>query len=150
MAIIPHLQVRNLEESIGFYRDVLGFHLEWLDEDDQDFGMAMMSRGDKSISFSNQSHSEDSDFVSEFSGELLMFEEEVDLLFDDITNSAEEITPNFSIDKSINESHGLRRFTIRDCNGYRITFAMVMNEVVDIDDSEGQHRSRRREFSVVR
>lgn len=150
MAIIPHLQVRNLEESIGFYRDVLGFHLEWLDEDDQDFGMAMMSRGDKSISFSNQSHSEDSDFVSEFSGELLMFEEEVDLLFEDISNFADVVTPNFSVDKPISESHGLRRFTIRDCNGYRITFAMVMNEVVDIEDREIQHRLRRREFSVVR
>lgn len=153
MAIIPHLQVRNLEESIGFYRDVLGFHLEWQDNDGQDLASAMMSRGDKSISFSNQCHSQDSEFVSEFSGELMMFEEEVDFMFDEIETSAKSSKANFSIIAPLTESHGLRRFTMLDCNGYRITFAMVLNDVIDVTDTADsgvKRRPKSQQFNVVR
>jgi len=150
MAIIPHLQVRNLDESIRFYRDVLGFHLEWQDTDDESHESAMMSRGDNSISFKNQSHSENKEFAAELSGELMMFEEEVDFMYDEIKCEAKGSEEKISIVDSLKDSNGLRRFSILDCNGYRITFAAVLNEISDRIDAVAQTRSTKREFSVIR
>ena len=149
MAFIPHLQVRNLEESIRFYRDILGFHLEWQDIDDQDHESAMMSRRDASISFSNQSYSENTEFAAELTGELMMFEEEVDFMFEEIESDSEDSTGNFSIVDSLKESNGLRWFSILDCNGYRITIAAVVNNVSDRVDTFASTRPNKREFSVI-
>lgn len=149
MAIIPHLQVRNLEESIRFYRDILGFHLEWQDIDDQDHESAMMSRGDNSISFSNQSHSENTEFAAELTGELMMFEDEVDFMFEEIESDSEDPMGNFSIVDSLKESNGLRRFSILDCNGYRITISAVLNNGSDRVDAIASTRPNKLEFSVI-
>jgi uncharacterized glyoxalase superfamily protein PhnB len=107
----PFIPVRNLQETLDFYRDKFGFYEEWK------FGEVDggIRRDDMRLVFC-----EDPDYIKEINNEtynftLTWFVDNVD----DIYNEFKE--RNIEIKSDIEDKPwGIREFTIEDINGYRI------------------------------
>jgi len=120
----PHLPVKNLQETLRFYRDVLGFYDEWTwknkDGEIKDGGIR---RDDMRLLFA-----EDADFASSVNNKnnrlpLLWFVENIDEVFSEFQSRNIEIT-----DTLRTHSYGLREFSFVDINGYYIRVAEDANE----------------------
>lgn len=108
---IPFLPVRNLEETIQFYRDVLGFHSEWYWGDPPtDAGIGR--DGLNLLFVKNEKFAE----LLTNSGERLeicLFVSNVDEIFRELKNKHVQMVSELR-----NEPWQVREFSIIDCNGY--------------------------------
>ncbi len=107
----PFLPVRNLRQTLDYYREHFGFYEEWL-WGDIDGGIR---RDDMRLIFT-----EEPDFVNKFNTDqthfvLIWFVDNVDEIYEEFKQRNIEITQDIK-----NEPWGIREFSIRDINGYLI------------------------------
>src|ERR1043166_6440694 len=107
----PHLPVKNLQETLAFYREKLGFYDEWT-WGDKDGGIR---RDDMWLLFA-----EDPEFVNNMNNHnhrlpLMWFVDNIDEVFSEFQNRDIEIAENLKT-----HSYGLREFSFIDINGYYI------------------------------
>ena len=120
--LTPNLMVENVNETIEYYRDVLGFELVMTVPEEGEFDWAMMSCGGVELMFQSRGSlgAEYPPFAElEIGGSLGFYIEVagIDELYAGLVERAEVVTePHTTF-------YGMREFTIRDCNGYVLTFA---------------------------
>src|SRR5258705_13801468 len=107
----PHLPVKNLKQTLDFYRDTLGFYEEWT-WGEKDGGIR---RDDMRLLFG-----EDPDFINAVNSEkhrlpLMWFVDNIDEIFSEFQRRNIEIE-----DTLRTHSYGLREFAFIDINGYYI------------------------------
>jgi len=110
----PHLPVKDLRQTISYYRDTLGFSEEWT-AGSRDGGI---SRDDMRLLFA-----EDPKFVNDINNfrhrlPLMWFVYNIDEIYSEFQNREIVI-----VDKLKYRSYGLREFAFIDINGYYIRVA---------------------------
>ena len=110
----PHLPVKNLKQTLDFYRNTLGFYEEWT-WGEKDGGIR---RDDMRLLFG-----EDPDFINALNDEkhrlpLMWFVDNIDEIFSEFQGRNIEIA-----DTLRTHSYGLREFAFIDINGYYIRVA---------------------------
>ena len=112
--LVPLLQVRDLDETVAFYRDTLGFRLCWREGD-----TASLQHGRVGLMFSTGSNlgAEPS-----LSGTLYFYPESLKSLWRQLRNEVEVEWPLETM------GYGTQEFGIRDCNGYILAFAEVLSD----------------------
>ena len=110
----PHLPVRNIRQTLDFYRDILGFYEEWT-WGDKDGGIR---RDEMRLLFG-----EDADFTAAINNEknrlpLMWFVDNIEEIYSEFQERNIEIV---SILK--NHPYELREFAFIDINGYYIRVA---------------------------
>lgn len=113
----PHLPVKNLQQTLDYYRDILGFTEEWI-FGEKDGGIR---RDDMRLLFT-----EDADFTDEINTEnhrlsLMWFVENIDGVYAEFKKRNVKLA-----DKLRTHSNGLREFAFIDINGYYIRIAEGM------------------------
>jgi uncharacterized glyoxalase superfamily protein PhnB len=121
----PHLPVRNLRETLDYYRDSLGFYEEWTSANDQgkviDGGIR---RDDMRLLFA-----EEPGFVDTINSckksrlPLIWFVDNIDEIFSEFQNRKIEFA-----DPLRTHPYGLREFSFVDINGYYIRVAEAKGE----------------------
>lgn len=120
--LTPNLMVENVNATIEYYRDVLEFELVMSVPEEGEFDWAMMSCGGVELMFQSRGSlgSEYPPFAElEIGGSLGFYIEVagIDELYSGLAERAEIVAePHMAF-------YGMREFTIRDCNGYVLTFA---------------------------
>jgi uncharacterized glyoxalase superfamily protein PhnB len=123
---VPFLPVRDLKETVGYYRDKLGFSNEWFWEDtdagiERDGMNVLFVRNPKFLEAINTAGG-DRGF------ELMWFVENVDDIFEEFKAAGVEITGDLQ-----DEPWGVREFAFKDINGYYIRVA----EGLEDDEEDG-------------
>lgn len=108
----PMLRTWDIQGTITFYRDILGFTCESVD---QEWGWAHLIRDDVSLMLSGPSDYE-GDQVPTFTGSLYFTCEDVDSLFSAIKDQVKVCYPLADF------PYGMREFGIYDNNGYLLQF----------------------------
>jgi len=115
----PHLPVKNLRQTLDYYRDALGFYDEWTWENkDGLITDGGIRRDEMRLLFG-----EDADFTSRMNNAdnrlpLMWFVENIDEIFDEFKKRQIEIADTLKL-----HGHGLREFSFIDINGYYIRIA---------------------------
>lgn len=120
--LTPNLMVESVDETITFYKDVLGFEVVTTVPDAAPFDFAILKRGDVEVMF--QSRASITKDIPGFEG--LQVGGAFDLYIDltGIQDLYEAIKDKVTIIKDIHTSfYGTREFYIKDCNGYMLGFA---------------------------
>ncbi len=115
----PHLPVKNLRETLDYYRDTLGFCDEWL-FGDKDGGIR---RDDMRLLFGeNQEHV---DLINNRTNRLplMWFVDNIDNIFSEFKERKVRIA-----DTLREHPYGLREFAFIDINGYYIRVAEGTSE----------------------
>jgi len=110
----PHLPVRNLRQTLDFYRDTLGFYEEWT-FGEKDGGIR---RDDMRLLFG-----EDPEFADTINSKknrlpLMWFVDNIEEIFSEFKGRDIEIADTLKTHK-----YGLREFAFIDINGYYIRVA---------------------------
>lgn len=117
---IPLLFPEDLEESVGFYRDQLGFVVAGEDE-----GVVELKSGDQTLWLHDDDEIEDEEYQEELDeykrgvGANLCFQ------VDDVDKYHERLVGkgDAPVEQEIEEKPwGIRRFTVRDPDGYHLQF----------------------------
>lgn len=118
----PNLMVEDVNRTIDFYRDILGFTLITTVPEEGQFGWALMQRDGIEIMFqSRESLSQDMPiFKGRAIGSSLNFYIEVTGLkeFHQRIKAQVKIVEDFRT-----TFYGMQEFAIEDCNGYILSFA---------------------------
>ncbi len=132
ISAIAHLYVNNLSETIEFYCEYLGFEIEWHDvpdpEEDAANEQVLLSCAESSILFSAKG-----DCTPMLSGEIYFFVEDVEELYEELKHDLQILQPPTS-------RAGLRRLSLRDCNGFVLVFAKV-EQIENQEHDESQKNS---------
>jgi uncharacterized glyoxalase superfamily protein PhnB len=130
--LIVNLAVRDIRESIAFYRDILGFNVVMavpndksdfspLLSEDKKYLFAMVQSGNVEIMLQEEdSLREDvSDFFSHIGASVTFY-----MKVDDVNAWYQHIASKVDIVRPLETSwYGMREFYIRDINGYILGFA---------------------------
>ena len=121
----PHLPVKNLQQTLDYYRDNLGFYEEWTWTNDEgkviDGGIR---RDDMRLLFA-----EDPDFVNVINSykknrlPLMWFVDNVDEIFSEFQKRKIEFADTLKT-----HAYGLKEFAFVDINGYYIRVAEGADE----------------------
>jgi len=125
--LTPNLMVEDVNETVTFYQDVLGFALLASVPEEGQFNWAMMQHDAVEIMFqSRASLTKDVPLFKDkaIGGSLTLYIDVEDIkgLYGQVQNRVtilHEMTTTF---------YGMREFTIQDCNGYVLTFAQAVTE----------------------
>jgi catechol 2,3-dioxygenase-like lactoylglutathione lyase family enzyme len=116
---VPQLACRDLEETLDYYRDVLGFEVVW--QRDEPAESACMVRDQVRIFLVT-----DPELASRVRGqEIVLFVDELDRLFEEHQECGADIISDIH-----DEPGGLREYTIRDNNGYYLRVAEGVDELM--------------------
>jgi catechol 2,3-dioxygenase-like lactoylglutathione lyase family enzyme len=110
----PHLPVKNLQETLDYYRNQLGFTTEWK-LGDKDGGI---QRDDLRLLFE-----EDPQFANDMNNAnhrlpLMWFVEDIESIYQEFKTRGVKLA-----DELRTHSYGLREFAFIDINGYYIRIA---------------------------
>ncbi len=108
---IPFLPVRDLKQTIGYYRDILGFTDEWFWEDTD----AGISRDDINCLFTKNPELAERINDEEKSLELVWLVENAEEIFLEYSDKGTEIISPIEV-----KPWKAKEFTFRDINGYLI------------------------------
>jgi uncharacterized glyoxalase superfamily protein PhnB len=119
--VTPNLVVSNLERSLEFYRDVLGFTLVTSVPAEPPFVFAWMQRDTVSVFLNSEASAE----MPAVPGTNMLFitltapdrESGVDRLFADVRGRVQVVMP------LTDQFYGMREFSVKDPDGYVIIFA---------------------------
>jgi len=114
LAIMPVLKVTDLQRSIDWYTQVLGFHADHRFAGDGDGEICFLRADDTEVLLSTGSHLGGS---PSFTGTLYFRVIGVDQLFAKVNGRAEIVCP---LER---QDYGTREFGIRDPDGYLLAFA---------------------------
>ena len=125
--LTPNLMVEDVNETVTFYQDVLGFALLASVPEEGQFNWAMMQHDAVEIMFqSRASLTKDVPLFKDkaIGGSLTLYIDVEDIkgLYGQVQNRVtilHEMATTF---------YGTREFTIQDCNGYILTFAQAEKE----------------------
>jgi uncharacterized glyoxalase superfamily protein PhnB/GNAT superfamily N-acetyltransferase len=107
----PIFAVRDVKETIAFYRDTLGFGNEWMWGDPVSFGG--ISYGDVSVMFRQQPH-----IVDHIAGhEHFYWSDDIDASYAQHTERGAAVVSPIE-----NKPWRVREYTVRDPNGYHLRF----------------------------
>jgi uncharacterized glyoxalase superfamily protein PhnB len=112
--IVPVLMVADLQRSIEFYMNVLGFSVEWRAANDGGGENAMLQAGATSLLLSTGSHLGDK---PQFTGTLYFNMTGVQGFFEAIKEKVNVVWPLEAMD------YGQLEFGIHDLDGYTLAFA---------------------------
>ena len=113
--IIPSLLVHNLEETLDFYQNILGFTVSDLESEGHGPSWAIVERDGVAIQFFSNSH-RNLPAAPAFSGMLRLFPEDLDALIS-------EIGPLVDIEWTEQQPDGKTcEAAVRDPNGYVLAF----------------------------
>ncbi|HMB90278.1 MAG TPA: VOC family protein [Rhodothermales bacterium] len=120
--LTPNMMVEDVNQTVDFYRDVLGFNLVLTVPDSGQFDFALVKHDEVEVMF--QSLASLTDEVPVFkekpAGAGLMFFIDVD----DVEALYEEVHSRVTIVKDLHDTfYGTREFAMQDCNGFILTFA---------------------------
>jgi uncharacterized glyoxalase superfamily protein PhnB len=131
--IAPNFAVQDIEKTVTFYRDVLGFKLEMAVSEDKSgveqelseqkkYIYAMMTRGSVQVMFQRtDSIGED---VPPLKGVPIGASVSFYVEVEDINALYREIKPKAGVVKELETAwYGMQEFYIKDCNGYILGFA---------------------------
>ncbi len=110
------LEVDNMDETIRFYEINLDF--QCLDRVKNEW--AVIQKDDVVIMFSNRTDKETSP-ETKLTGSLFIQSDDVDVLWQILKDKVDICNPIESLD------HGMREFTIYDCNGYKLQFGQELD-----------------------
>jgi uncharacterized glyoxalase superfamily protein PhnB len=118
--LTPILEVTSIDETIRFYRDVLGFECVG-----QEKGWARLRNGGVEIMISLPNAHIPFDKPA-FTGSLYFNPDDVDALWEQLKDKATVVYPleNFF--------YGMREFAIRDNNGYCLNFGSPIKDLSQI------------------
>ncbi|QEC76257.1 VOC family protein [Mucilaginibacter ginsenosidivorax] len=110
----PHLPVKDLKQTLDYYRETLGFYDEWI-EGDKDGGIR---RDDMRLLFG-----EDAGFTAAINNAqhrlpLMWFVDDIDAVYAELQKRNVEIADGLKT-----HPYGLREFAFIDINGYYIRVA---------------------------
>jgi uncharacterized glyoxalase superfamily protein PhnB len=109
-SLVPMLWTDDLDASIAFYRDLLGFecvnHIE---------GWAVLKKDAVELMLSLPNAHEPFDKI-QFTGSFYFYPDNVDALWQHLKDKAQVVYPLEDFD------YGMREFAIRDNNGYILQF----------------------------
>ena len=108
--LIPMLRVLRVDETIAFYRDLLGFNCV-----NQMEGWARLEKDGLEIMFATPNEHEPFD-KPQFTGSLYFRIDDVDTLWKKLKDKTSIVYPIDNVD------HGMREFAVRDNNGYCLQF----------------------------
>ena len=117
--IVPVLKVSDMQKSVAFYTDILGFAVAWRKENDGGGENCMLQAGAADVLLSTGSHLGDK---PTFTGTLYFQMAGVREFFERIKNRVELVWPLETMD------YGQMEFGIRDCDGYTLAFAETLEE----------------------
>ena len=112
--IVPVLKVSNMQKSVDFYTEILGFTTAWRAADDGGGENCMLHAGDANLLLSTGSHLGDQ---PQFTGTLYFHISGVREFFDRVKSQVEVVWPLETMD------YGQTEFGVRDCDGYTLAFA---------------------------
>lgn len=120
--LTPNLIVEEMDTTIGFYRDVLGFEVLMTTPEKEPFDWAMMKKGSAAIMFQTR---------QSLGGEMAAFKKMPVggsfTLYINVANLEDlyqTIKGKVTVEKPLYDTfYGTREFAIRDCNGYMMVFA---------------------------
>lgn len=120
----PHLPVKNLGQTLEYYRDTLGFYDEWTFENrDGEAKEGGIRRDDMRLLFA-----EDAEFTDSINSRknrlpLMWFVDNIDEVFSEFQKRDIKIADNLKT-----HPYGLREFAFVDINGYYIRVAEGVEE----------------------
>jgi len=120
----PHLPVKNLQQTLDYYRDTLGFYDEWMwKNEDGKIKDGGIRRDEMRLLFA-----EDPGFTSAVNNEenrlpLMWFVENIGEVFSEFQNKGIEMA-----DTLRHHPYGVREFAFIDINGYYIRVAEAGEE----------------------
>ncbi|HKV10604.1 MAG TPA: VOC family protein [Thermoanaerobaculia bacterium] len=114
--LTPMLRTKDLQGSVDFYVQVLGFTCEALD---QDWGWASLQRDEVAIMLALPNAHQPFDKPA-FTGSLYIKTDDVDALWQQVKDKAEVCYPVEDFD------YGMREFAIFDNNGYLLQFGQAI------------------------
>lgn len=120
--LTPNLMVEDVDRTVDFYRDVLGFTLAATAPEERPFDWAMVSSGSAELMF--QSRASLGGEVPalrdrKIGGALTLYVE-----VDDVEALYERIKDRLPIVVDMHDTfYGAREFAAQDCNGYILGFA---------------------------
>lgn len=115
----PHLPVRNLEETLAYYREILGFYEEWT-FGEKDGGIR---RDDMRLLFGEDPAFVDSINNREHRLPIMWFCTNIDDLYEEFNARGIGMAAPLKT-----HSYGLREFAFIDINGYIIRVAEAVTE----------------------
>lgn len=117
---IPFLPVKDLQETIAYYRYVLGFSQEWFWGDPPtDAGI---SRDDMKLLFGKNP-----EMVKHLKGfEIMMFVEGIDTIYEE--HKIKGVTLISDIE---NKPWGVREYTVEEINGYHLRIAEGIEKIIE-------------------
>jgi catechol 2,3-dioxygenase-like lactoylglutathione lyase family enzyme len=115
----PLLHVRDLQRSVAFYRDVLGFRVHGMFPED-DPSWAGLHSGNARIMLSSREAGDPA-----FTGAIYMYPDSIDDAWQRLRHDADVIEPLHVTE------YGMREFAIRDPDGYRVNFGEPEREEGD-------------------
>jgi uncharacterized glyoxalase superfamily protein PhnB len=119
--VTPNLVVPDMDRSLAFYRDVLGFQVVTTVPEQAPFVFALMQRDSVSVFLNSEASAE----MKTSAGTNMLFitikaadvPSGIDALFADVKDRAPVIMP------LTDQFYGMREFTIKDPDGYVVIFA---------------------------
>lgn len=114
-ALVPTLEVENMDETIQFYESLLDFKCIDREED----AWAFIQKDDISIMLSSRFNL-DKHPKPVFTGGLYIYVDDIDVIWQILKN---QVVINYPIE---NFDYGMREFAIYDNNGYRIQFGQEL------------------------
>jgi len=125
--LTPMLWTNELQQTIAFYKDMLGFEL---DEYNEEWGWCHMHKDSVNIMFSRPIEHTKYDGHPLCTGSFYFYLEEVDDLWELLKTKA-------SVGYAIgNYPHNMREFAILDNNGYLLQFGRELKEGETITECE--------------
>ena len=119
MSVLPVLRVTDLENSIAFYGQLLGFEIVWRAPNEGGGENCMLRSGDVDLLITTGLHLGD---TPAFTGTLYFAARGVDELFEAIKESVEIAWPLAEMD------YGGREFGFRDPDGYLLAVTEMTEE----------------------
>jgi len=114
--IVPMLQVNDVNETVAYYQEALGFTLETTWPDATTPRYAVVSRGDIHFVFTTDLGTSEGSFIAEKGNGVVLY-----LLVDDVDAVYDELSARGAIIvQDPIEFAGRRQFSVGDINGYML------------------------------
>lgn len=122
--LVPLLQVSDMETTLAYYREALGFELDYVWPDAREPKWAQVSRASVSLMFTPDLGTSQAPFIAEKGNGVVLYVwvDRVDALYAELAEHGAIIVQGL-------QSFGMRRqFSIGDPNGYVIAFSQEFAE----------------------
>ena len=120
--LTPNMMVEDVNATVDFYRDVLGFNLVMTVPDSGRFDWALVKRDEVEVMF--QTRASLSDELPLFEGQPIGGALTLYINMEGVEDLYRALQPRVDVVKDLSATfYGTREFSIRDCNGFILTFA---------------------------